>query len=286
MSLQLHSRIRFANWPNPTTIVDCAAIQRNSLARLSWILVLTYNRGMNSANHEFETTHWSMVVSSRENDSEIRRDSLSELCEAYWYPLYAYLRRKGRSSNDSADFVQGFFVELIDKDFLDSVSPEKGRFRWFLMSAIGRYVGKQVEKSNAQKRGGDRTLFSLDVENAEQRYLLEPVDGWSAEKLFDRRWALAVLQQALERLEALQLGKGKHELYLALQPTLSGVPMTMEQYNEIGERFKIPSGAVKVAALRLRQKYRDQIREIVAQTVTESERVGEELDELLEALRG
>ena len=227
-----------------------------------------------------------MIVSSRENDSDVRRASLSELCEIYWYPLYAYLRRKGHSTSDSADYVQGFFVELIDKDFLDAVSPDKGRFRWFLMSAIGRFIGKQVEKSNAKKRGGDRTLFSLNVDDAEQRYLLEPVDGWSAEKLFDRRWALAVLQQALEKLVAQQTGKGKLDLYFALQPTLSGVPMTMEQYNEIGERFKIPSGAVKVAALRLRQKYRDHIREIVAQTVTESERVGEELDELLAALRG
>ncbi len=238
------------------------------------------------ANDGFDTTHWSMVVSSREPDSEIRRDSLEALCRAYWYPLFAYLRRKGYGPEAAADYVQSFFVELIDKDFLEAVSPEKGRFRWFLMSAVKSFVAKEVEKQSAQKRGGDRQFLSLNVDDAEQRYQLEPVDGWTAEKLFDRRWALAVLHQALETLRSEQEAKGKLELYLALQPTLSGIPMTSEQYTEIGDRFGMLAGAVKVAALRLRQKYRDTIRDIVAQTVIESDRVGDELDELLAALRG
>lgn len=238
------------------------------------------------ANAEFATTHWSLIVTSREKDSSLRRESLSELCRSYWYPLFAFLRRKGNSPEQAADFVQGFFLELIDKDFLDAVSPEKGRFRWFLMSAIKRFVAKQVEKQHAQKRGGDRAFFSLDIDDAEQRYQLEPVDGWSAEKLFDRRWALAVLQQALDRLREQNERKGKLELYLALQPTLSGVPMTSQQYAEIAARFGMVEGAVKVSALRLREKYRDSIRSIVAQTVIETDRVTDELDELLAALRG
>ncbi|MFT7630529.1 MAG: RNA polymerase sigma factor (sigma-70 family) [Mariniblastus sp.] len=239
-----------------------------------------------SANHEFETTHWSLIVSSRLEDTDVRQASLSELCEAYWYPLFAYLRRKGHGPEESADYVQGFFVELIDKDFLESVSPEKGRFRWFMMSAIKRFVSNLLEKKHALKRGGGVNRFSVDINDAERKYQLEPVDGWSAEKLFDRQWALAVLKQALDELETEQTSRGKLELYKALQPTLSGIPMTMEQYAEIGEQFSIPSGAVKVAALRLRQKYRDSIREIVAQTLTDSQNVGEELNELLSALRG
>ncbi len=166
------------------------------------------------------------MVSSRERDSAIRRKSLGELCEIYWYPLFAYLRRKGHDYQQAADYVQSFFTELIEKDFLDAVSPEKGHFRWFLMSAIKRHVAKQVEKAQAQKRGGDRQILSLNFDDAEKRYQLEPVDGWSAEKLYDRRWALEVLQQALERLEAEQEQKGKLELYRALQPTLAGTPMT------------------------------------------------------------
>ena len=238
------------------------------------------------ANHEFATTHWSMIVSSREKDSHVRRDSLGELCTLYWYPLFAFLRRKGHGPDESADYVQGFFAELIDKDFLKAVSPEKGRFRWFLMSAVKRHVADEVEKQNAQKRGGDRAFLSLNVEDAEQRYQMEPVDGWSAEKLFDRRWALTVLQQALDRLREQHEKKGKLELYLDLQPTLSGVPMTGDQYAEIAEKFRMSESAVKVSALRMREKYREMIRQIVAQTVVETDRVSDELDELLSALKG
>ena len=238
------------------------------------------------ANDEFKTTHWSLVVSSREEDSDIRRTSLGELCENYWYPLFAYLRRKGYGPDESADFVQSFFVELIDKDFLDAVSPEKGRFRWFLMSAIKRFVAKEKEKQAAQKRGGGRKLFSLNVEDAEQRYRMEPVDGWTAEKLFDRRWALSVLQQALEQLRKTQEEKGKLELYMALQSTLAGVQISQSEYEEIGKQFNMTPGAVKVAALRLRDKYRKTLQTIVAQTVVESDGVEAELDELLSALKG
>lgn len=258
------------------------AIHQESFARIVYNPGMDHHRG----NEQFETTHWSLVVSSREDDSTVRRDSLGELYQAYWYPLFAFLRRKGHPPEQAADYVQSFFVELIDKDFLKAVSPEKGHFRWFLMSAVQRYISKQVEKRSAQKRGGNRRILSLNINDAEQRYRLEPVDGWSAEKLYDRRWALAVLEQALERLRNEQERKGKLELYLALQPTLSGVAMTLEQYTEIGDQFGMLAGAVKVAALRLRQKYRDTIREIVAQTVVQTEDISDELDKLLSALRG
>ena len=234
---------------------------------------------------EFRTTHWSVIVSSREQDSDVRQKSLGELCETYWYPLFAYLRRNGHSPEETADYVQGFFVELIDKDFLEAVSPEKGHFRWFLMSAIKRFVSKQIEKQSAQKRGGNRQLFSLNMDDAEQRYQMEPVDGWSAEKLFDRRWAMTVLQQALDQLRSEQEKNGKLELYLELQPTLSGVSRTTEQYTAIGGRLGMLAGAVKVAAMRLRQKYRDAIRDIVSQTVVGLDDVSDELDELYSALR-
>lgn len=237
-------------------------------------------------NDEFATTQWSIVISSRVQDSTVRHASLTELCEKYWYPLFAFLRRKGHSPDEAADYVQSFFVELIDKDFLKSVEPEKGRFRWFLMSAVKRFVGKQIEKQRAQKRGGDRKIFSVDLANAEQRYQTEPIDGWSAEKLFDRRWAMTVLEEALEILRADHEARGKLELYQQLQPTLAGITMNADQYQAIGETLNLSAGAVKVAALRLRQKYRDAIQGIVAQTVSESDEVDSELDALLTALRG
>ena len=234
----------------------------------------------------FKTTQWSLILSSRESDQEIRRKSLSQLCESYWFPLFVYLRRKGHSPDDSADYVQGFFSQLIEKEFLESASPDKGRFRWFLMSAIQRHVAKQTAHQNAQKRGGGQRLISIDLANAEERYQLEPVDGWTPEKLFERRWALEVLQQALKQLETEQTEKGKFELYQELQSTLSGVPINQQRYQEIASQFSMSAGAVKVAALRLREKYRKILQQIVAQTIDESDSIDDELEALLAALRG
>ena len=235
---------------------------------------------------DFQTTHWSLVVSSRESDLVVRRRSLEELCGTYWYPLFAYLRRKGNSPDDAADYVQGFFVELIDKSFLEQVSPDKGRFRWFLMAAIKRFVSKQVEKNLAIKRGGGRQFISINVDDAEQRYQLEPIDGWTAEKLFDRRWALEVLQQALQQVRDEQEQKGKLPLFDALQSTLAGIQINQQQYESIAEQFSMTPGAVKVAAMRLRDKYRKAMQNIVGQTLADDKNVDDELDQLLTAIRG
>ena len=241
----------------------------------------------NRQDRGFQTTHWSLILSSQQQaDSNVRNQSLSELCRAYWYPLFAYLRRKGYSPEDSADYVQGFFFELIEKQFLNSVSEEKGRFRWFLMSAIRRFVGKELEKQAAQKRGGSRSFFSLDVDDAEKRYQLEPVDGWTAEKLFDRRWALEVIQQALAILKTSHEKKGKLLLYNKLQLTLTGAQISQQKYEEIGSEFSMSPGAVKVAALRLREKYRQTLKEIVGQTIEDPDSIDDELDQLLAALSG
>ena len=229
-----------------------------------------------------------MVVSSRDSDSGIRTTSLGELYQAYWYPLFAYLRRKGHSPESSADYVQGFFVELIDKDFLETVAPEKGRFRWFMMSAIQRFVSKQLAKDNAQKRGGGNAIFSLNVDDAEKRYSREPADDWTPEKLFDRKWALEVLSQALEKLKADHQSTGKIELYKALQPTLAGNSLTNEQSEKISQRLAMTGVAVKVAAHRLKDKYRKTLTEIVSQTLTDPDNkanVDDELDSLFRALQ-
>ena len=211
----------------------------------------------------FNTTCWHIVTSSQDQDSAIRHESLGELYQSYWYPLFAYLRRKGHSMELASDYVQGFFVELIDKDFLAAVSPDKGRFRWFMMSAIGRFVSNQTAKQMAQKRGGDRTTFSLDVEQAEQRYQREPVEDWTPEKLFDRRWALEVLANALEKLRMDHEARGKLELYQELQSTLAGEALTGDACDEIGAKLKMSPVAVKVAAHRLKEKYRKALVDVV-----------------------
>ncbi|MEM7785745.1 MAG: sigma-70 family RNA polymerase sigma factor [Planctomycetota bacterium] len=239
-----------------------------------------------SPNHDFETTHWSMVASSREHDSEVRRESLEQLCNLYWYPLFAFLRRKGYDPDSATDLVQGFLAELIEKKYLDDVSPAKGRFRWFLMSAVKRYASRQIEKQKAIKRGGGRIVFSLNVEDAEKKYQLEPAENLTAEKLFDRNWALTILQQAVENLRNEFESKGRLEFYEATQMTLSGVSMTQAEYQEIADRFQTTPNAVKVSAMRLRQKYRESIRLIVAQTLENGSNIDDEIEDLFRALSG
>ena len=235
-----------------------------------------------------------MIVSSRDQDDSSRRASLTELYQQYWYPLFVYLRRKGHDVDQVSDYVQGFFAELIEKDFLKAVAPEKGRFRWFLMSAIGRYVSKQRAGQQTLKRGGGATQFSLNADSAEQRYQLEignehGHEQWTAEKLFDRRWAMQLLSHSLEQLQVDYEERGKLELYLALQHTLSGDSTGSDgdvTYAQIAQTFGITESTIKVTVLRMRERYRDVLCRNVAQTVCDPESVGQELDELLKALRG
>lgn len=247
------------------------------------------NRSNSLRADDFKTTHWSIVVSARKdskNDSQTRRASLEDLCSAYWMPLFVYLRRKGLTPNDSADYVQGFFSELIEKDFVKAVDQERGRFRWFLMSAINRYIAKQVEKKQTIKRGGQATVLSIDVRSAEQDYRNEPVDGWTAEKIFDRRWALSVLKQTLDSLNRHYQGIGQSALFEKLQPLLIAGSKSTETYKVIADQLEMTEGAVKVAASRMRDRYKSGLSEIVSQTLSDPDCLDDELDVLLNALRG
>ncbi len=236
----------------------------------------------------FHTTQWSVVISAREdsqNDSALRRSSLEKLCSVYWLPLFTYLRRKGYGPEDSADYVQGFFSELIEKDYVRAVAKDRGRFRWFLMSAVTRYVSKQVEGKLAIKRGGNATVFSIDFNQAEKSYLNEPVDGWTAEKVFDRRWALTVLQQTLEQLETKYEKLDQAKLFERLRPFLiaGGGEQT---YQEIASELQKSEGSIKVAAVRMRERYRQTLRSIVSETLADEESLEDEIDVLLSSLRG
>lgn len=235
---------------------------------------------------DFRTTHWSLIAASRDVDPERRRASLGELYSAYAYPLFAYLRRRGHPPADAADYVQGFFADLIDRDFLAAVAPDRGRFRWFLMSAVKRHAANQRERAEALKRGGGKTKFSLDLESAEARYQLEPVDGWTPEKLFDRRWALEVLRQALDQLAGHYAESGKSDLYETLQPTLTGHTFSAAEYETHSELLGTTPGALKVAVHRLRERYRQTLKAIVAQTLADESGLEDELAILLAALRG
>jgi RNA polymerase sigma factor (sigma-70 family) len=232
----------------------------------------------------FATTHWSVVLTAREDALPQAEEALERLCQTYWYPLYAFFRRQGCSPHDAEDLVQGFFHRLLEKKFLEAVDRRKGKFRSFLLAAAKHYLADARKHDTRQKRGGTNRALSLDVALAENRYRHEPADTVTAETLFDRRWALTLLDEAMDRLEGEHKRIGKEALFARLQPFLLGDAVGVT-YREVASSLQMSEGAVKVAVHRLRARYQSLLREQVAQTVASSEEVDEEIDHLVEVLR-
>lgn len=227
----------------------------------------------------FPTTHWSVVLSAGEEDSAQATEALGRLCQTYWYPLYAYVRRRGYAVHDAQDLTQEFFARLLEKNFLNAVRQERGKFRWFLLSALKRFLANEWNHDRAAKRGGSHNLLSLDEETAEGRYRLEIADHLTPEKLFDQRWALTLLEQAQEQLRGEYETTGRGPLFEQLKVFLSG-DRTPVSRSEAGTALGLNEGAVNVAVHRLRQRFRDCLREQIAQTVLTPAEVEEEIRQL------
>ena len=236
------------------------------------------------AQQWFETTHWS-VVQATAGESSVARRALEELCRTYWYPLYAYARRAGRSAHDAEDSVQSFFLRCLEKEMFSTADRAKGRFRTFMLVAFKRFAANEFEKSRTLKRGGGQTLLELDALTAEERYRSEPSDIASADKLYDRRWALTLLEQVLHRLEREQTAAGQHDTFAALKEFLTGRERGTP-YGEIAKRLGVSEGAIKTAVHRLRQRYRELLETEIAHTVASPDEIGEERRHLLNALAG
>jgi RNA polymerase sigma factor (sigma-70 family) len=230
---------------------------------------------------DFRTTHWSMVLRAGGDDATAHA-ALSNLCSAYWYPLYAFVRREGHPPHDAQDLTQEFFARLLERGGLASVAPERGRFRTWLLSALQHFLINEWHRARTQKRGGAVVLLSLDDE-AEARYLREPADPLTAAKLFDRRWALTLLDRVLAHLGAEFAASGKAAQFEALKFCLSG---EKHAYAEVAHTLGMSEGAVKVAAHRLRERYRALIRAEIAETVSSPEDVAGEMHDLFAALSG
>ena len=235
----------------------------------------------NGSPAAFATTHWSVVLNAADSSSPGAQAALETLCRTYWYPLYAYVRRKGRSTEDAQDLTQEFFARLL-KDRLVSQFRGEGKFRSFLLASLEHFLAKEWNRAHRQKREGGHTLISLDAEEAEERYGLEPAD--EAASLFDRRWAMTVLEQALAKLRDEYTGAGKGELFDQLKEILSG-DRTDAPYAEIAARLNMSEDAVKVAAHRLRRHYGELVRAVIAETVTQPDELEEELGHLFAVLR-
>jgi len=210
---------------------------------------------------------------------------LEQLCRTYWYPLYAYTRRRGFNPHDAEDLVQGFFAKLIEKEMLARVQREGGRFRAFLLACFNHFLGDQRDSARRLKRGGGREVVSLDAELAEGRYALEPAEVVDPSKIFERRWAFTVLETVLARLKSELEAEGKGPLFQNLQALVVGEPGAARQA-EIGARLGLSEGAVAVTVHRLRERYRGLLREEVAQTVQRVEEIDDEMAHLLAVVRG
>ena len=233
----------------------------------------------------FVTTHWSLVVSAGRNDTPHARNALEKLCRAYWFPIYAFVRRQGHGPHDAQDLTQEFFARLLEKKQLAVVDPAKGRFRSFLLASLKHFLANEWDKTKAQKRGGGQILIPIDVATAESSGGVDPADHLTAEKIFERRWALTLLDQVLRRLRAEYVRDGKENLFEQLKPTLTEVSRSV-RYAEIAARLGTNEGAVKVVVHRLRQRYREVLRAEIADTVASPGEVEDEIRNLFAALAG
>jgi RNA polymerase sigma-70 factor (ECF subfamily) len=227
-------------------------------------------------NGIFATTHWSVVLAAREASTPEGAAALEKLCRTYWYPLYAYLRRRGFQEHDAQDLTQGFFAQLLNRQSFHNVTKDKGRLRSFLLTSINYFVGDQRDKATAQKRGGGCQVLSFDAQEAESRYQLEPVDARTPETIFAQRWAMALLDQVLARLSEEFAQAGKCQLFQAMQPFL--VERGKEKvYAEAAQEMGMSEEAFKKAVQRMRRRYHQLFREEIAHTVATPEEVEDEL---------
>ena len=231
----------------------------------------------------FATTHWSLVLAAGKGAPADAQEALAALCETYWYPLYAYVRRQGHQPDDAQDLTQAFFARLLEKHYLQSADPERGRFRSFLLTAFKRFLSKERDRERAKRRGGGRKLLPLDFEAGERRYSLEPAHEATAEKIYEQRWALTLLDRVFVRLRDESDRAGKREGFNRLKVYLTGEAGT-PSHQEAAARLAMTEGAVKVAVHRLRRRYRELLRDEIAQTLADPREVEDEIRALFAAL--
>lgn len=233
----------------------------------------------------FATTHWSVVMAAGEQNSPQAATALETLCRGYWYPLYAYVRRRGYGPEDAQDLTQDFFAQLLRKNYPARADRAKGKFRTFLLHTLNQFLADQRERAAALKRGGGQVFLALDQESPEERYRLEIPDTLTPEMLFERRWAQSVLDRAQTRLRNEFVAAGKGETYAVLQAFGPGEQASCS-YAEAAVRLCVSESAVKSMIHRLRRRHRELVREEIAHTVPTVAEIDEELQHLVAVLRG
>ena len=231
----------------------------------------------------FATTHWSVVVAAGDAGSPQAREALERLCQSYWYPLYAYVRRLGRSPHDAQDLTQEFFLQLLEHSYLARADPRKGRFRSFLLVALNHFLTNAWHRAHALKRGGAFSFLSWEQCAPEERYRTEPFATENPEHLFEQRWAMTVIEQAVSRLRREFIEAGREQEFDALKVVLTGDRPAVP-YAGLAERLGTTEAAVKMTVLRMRRRFGEVLREEVAQTVADPAAIDDELRHLLAVL--
>lgn len=231
----------------------------------------------------FATTCWSLVAATADGLRNEGRQALEELCTRYWNPLYFWLRRDGCGHEDAQDIVQEFLAEMIEHHKIDRADPERGRFRTFLLSALKNFRKNTDRARRAQKRGGNLRHLALDFDSVGSQWSNEPFHNQTPDRLFDRKWALQMIERSIEQLEEASQERNRHELFLRIKPMLAGVE-SEETYQTIAEELGMTAGAVKVAVHRWREQLREAIRREIRDTVLDEQDVDDELDFLIAAI--
>jgi RNA polymerase sigma-70 factor (ECF subfamily) len=231
----------------------------------------------------FATTHWSVVLAAGQGTSEPSQNALETLCQAYWYPIYVYVRRRGYGADDAQDLTQEFFAQLIAKQHLRLADPNKGRFRSFLLATLHFFLAREWTRAHRHRRGGQYQFVSLDLPATEEGYQIEPADNDTPESTFQRQWALTVLKEAMSALERDCVEAGKEELFQETKHLLSG-DRDGAGYSTIACRLAMTEGALRVAVHRLRQRYGELLRAEIGKTVDSEEEIDEELRYLMDVL--
>lgn len=231
------------------------------------------------------TTHWSVVQAATQPTTPQCRQALETLCQTYWFPVYAFLRRWGHPQDAAEDYTQGFFTHLLERDGLRLADPERGRFRSFLLSALKNFVANERDKQRALKRGGAHTHLSLDLAEAEGRYAIQSEQASSPDRMFERSWALTILDRAMTRLQSELESRGKGDLFNRLKGYMA-VDRDTVPYQATAQALGMTENAVKVAVHRLRRRYRELLQDEIAQTVSDETQIDEEIGSLFAALGG
>ena len=234
---------------------------------------------LNSAQDVFATTRWTVVLAAGRKSDTQARQALAELCRMYWFPLYAYVRRRGYSKHDAEDLTQAFFERFLAKNYLADLDRERGKFRAFLLATLKHFLANEWDKSQRQKRGGGVALLSLDWQDADARYRIDPTDNLSPDKLYDRTWALTLLERVLHRLE---VENAAREHFQQLKTWLTADKHVIN-YATVAGNLGLTEGAARVAVHRLRRRYRELLREEIAQTLADPSQLNEEMRALFAA---